>query len=122
MFCPECGKEDLQAAQFCRGCGIDLRRIRTAVDSPDSITASAVSAREEIGRAVAAKIRETQDADDLKKVAEDVLPEIEKFLESPAEKRLRRVRLGTILASVGFGVGLMMTFVALAAKDPGFLM
>ena len=121
MFCPECGKEEIHGAQFCRGCGIDLRRIRTAVDSPDSITASAMSARDEIGRAVAAKIRETQSAHELKKVAEDVLPEIEKFLESPAEKRLRRVRLGTILASIGLGAGIMMTIVALAAKDEGFL-
>jgi len=121
MFCPECGKEEIHGAQFCRGCGIDLRRIRTAVDSPDSITASAMSARDEIGRAVAAKIRETQDAHELKKVAEDVLPEIEKFLESPAEKRLRRIRLGTILASIGLGAGLMMMMVALAAKDEGFL-
>lgn len=121
MFCPECGKEELQGAQFCRGCGIDLRRIKVAVESPDSVTASAVSAREEIGRAVAAKIRETRSVHELKDVAEDVLPEIEKFLESPAEKRLRRLRLGTLLACIGLGAALMMSLVAIAAKDEGFL-
>ena len=61
-----------------------------SLERPDSVTASAVSAREEIGRAVAARIREVSDARELKKVAEDVLPEIEKFLESPEEKRMRR--------------------------------
>jgi hypothetical protein len=79
MYCPDCGKEENQAVPFCRACGTDLRRVRVAVESPDSIVATAMSAREEIGRAVAAKIRETQDTYELKKVAEDVLPEIEKF-------------------------------------------
>ncbi len=58
-----------------------------------------VSARDHISRAVADKIRETQSLDDLKKVAEEVLPEIEKFLESPAEKRLRRIRMGVVFAA-----------------------
>jgi hypothetical protein len=41
---------------------------------------------------------------ELKKVAEDVLPQLEKFLESPEEKRLRRIRTGMITTSVGLGV------------------
>ena len=77
MYCPDCGIEDRQTNQFCRACGADLRSVRVALESPDSVTASAASARDEIGRAVAAKIRETQSAYELKKVAEDVLPEIE---------------------------------------------
>lgn len=118
MYCPECGIEDLNANQFCRACGTDLRRIRAAISSPDSITASAVSAREEIGRAVAARIRETQDTYELKKVAEDVLPEIEKFLESPEEKRLRRIRVGLIVSSIGFGVALAFSILgAINDKD-----
>ena len=36
--------------------------MRVSLERPDSITASAVSAREEIGRAVAQKIREVEDA------------------------------------------------------------
>jgi len=118
VFCPECGTEERQFNQFCRACGIDLRRIRTAVDTPDSVTASATSAREEIGRAVAAKIKETQNVYELKKVADSVLPEIEKFLESPAEKRLRRIRVGTTISSIGLGAAIAMaTLAAIAGKE-----
>jgi len=107
MFCPGCGSEERQASQFCRACGTDLRAVRVSLERPDSITASAVSAREEIGRAVAQKIREVEDAHDLKRVAEDVLPQIEKFLESYEEKRLRRVRAGVITAASGLGAGIL---------------
>ena len=111
MFCPGCGSDE-QASQFCRACGTDLRTVRVSLERPDSITASAVSAREEIGRAVAQKIREVDDARDLKRVAEDVLPQIEKFLESYEEKRLRRVRAGVITGASGLGaiiLGLIMS-------------
>ena len=107
MFCPGCGSEERHASQFCRACGTDLRAVRVSIERPDSITASAVSAREDIGRAVAEKIREVEDSRDLKRVAEDVLPQIEKFLESPEEKRLRRMRAGVISAAVGFGASLV---------------
>src|SRR5256884_7607716 len=117
MFCPSCGSEERQASQFCRACGSDLRAVRVSLERPDSITASAVSAREEIGRAVAQKIREVEDARELKKVAEDVLPEIEKFLESPEEKRLRRMRAGVVVASIGVGVTIMMTLLGSIARE-----
>ncbi len=107
MFCPSCGLEEKQSNQFCRACGSNLNAVRTALERPDSITASAVSARDEIGRAIAFKIREAKSPGELATVAEDVLPEIEKFLESPAEKRLRRVRAGTIISSIGVGAVLM---------------
>jgi hypothetical protein len=107
MFCPSCGSEERQATQFCRACGTDLRKVRVSLEQPDSITASAVSAREEIGRAMADKIREVEDTRDLKRVAEDVLPQIEKFLESYEEKRLRRVRAGVIVAASGLGTGIL---------------
>ena len=110
--------EELQANQFCRACGTDLRRVRVAVEAPDSITASAASAREEIGRAIAMKIREMQGAEELSVVTEDVLPEIEKFLESPEEKRLRRMRTGMIISSVGFGAAVGISIVSVAMKDP----
>ena len=109
MFCPSCGLEDKQSNQFCRACGSDLRVVRGALEKPDNITASAVSARDEIGRAVAARIRETRSAHELKKVAEDVLPQIEKFLESPEEKRLRRIRIGSIIASAGIGTAVALS-------------
>ena len=118
MFCPSCGSEERQASQFCRACGTDLRPVRVSLERPDSITQSAVSAREEIGRAVAAKIREVQDARELKKVAEDVLPEIEKFLESPDEKRMRRMRAGVVLSCIGMGVAIFMAIMS-GAASPG---
>jgi len=121
MYCPECGKEESHPVPFCRACGTDLRRVRVAVETPDSITASAMSARDEIGRAVAAKIRETHDAYELKKVAEDVLPQIEKFLESPQEKRLRGIRLGLLLSSIGLGIFISLSLVALLAKKEEFV-
>jgi len=101
MFCPSCGLEERQLNQFCRACGADLRLFRNALERPDNITQSAVSAHKEIGSAIAAKIRETKSAGELAKVTRKVLPEIEKFLESPEEKRLRRVRGGTMVASIG---------------------
>jgi hypothetical protein len=106
MFCPSCGLEDTHRNQFCRACGADLHSVRTALEKPDSITSSAVSARDEIGRAIAAKILQTQSAGELKTVAKDVLPEIEKFLESPEEKRMRRLRDGMIVACVGLGAAI----------------
>ena len=124
MFCPGCGSEERQASQFCRACGTDLRAVRVGLERPDSITASAASAREEIGRAVAEKIREVEDTHDLKRVAEDVLPQIEKFLESPEAKRLRRMRAGVIVSSIGLGFTILMFLlagVAIAPEVEGFI-
>ncbi|MGZ8847924.1 MAG: hypothetical protein ACXW3C_15810 [Pyrinomonadaceae bacterium] len=118
MFCPSCGSEERQASQFCRACGTDLRAVRVSLERPDSVTASAVSAREEIGRAVAAKIREVHDARELKKVAEDVLPEIEKFLESPEEKRMRRIRSGVVVAAAGLGGTIFMVLMSAFLRGP----
>lgn len=53
-------------------------------------------------------------------VAEDVLPEIEKFLESPEEKRLRRVRKGTVVASIGLSATIAFAVVA-SIVDEDFL-
>jgi hypothetical protein len=116
MFCPGCGSEERQASQFCRACGTDLRAVRVTLERPDSITASAATAREEIGRAFADRIREVEDARDMKRVAEDVLPQIEKFLESPEEKRLRRMRVGVIISSIGLGATIMMILIGSIAR------
>jgi hypothetical protein len=87
------------------------------LEQPDTITASAVSAREQISQAMAEKIRQMESAQDLKRVAEDVLPQIEKFLESPEEKRLRRVRAGVITALAGLGAALVIFLASLEAHD-----
>jgi hypothetical protein len=117
MYCPSCGSDERQPSQYCRVCGTDLRAVRVTLERPDSITASAVSARDRIGLAIAERIRLVEKAKDLERIAEDVLPEIEKFLESPEEKRLRRVRAGLITAAIGFGATLGTIVVALNKID-----
>lgn len=117
MYCPACGSEERQLSQYCRACGTDLSVVRRGLERPDTITASAVSAREQISQAIADKIRQLESAKDLKSVAEDVLPQIEKFLESPEEKRLRRVRAGVVLAAIGLGGALLMFLMSLQSHD-----
>ena len=107
MYCPSCGSEERQLSQFCRACGTDLRIVRNSLENPDAVTQSAISAREHIGMAVADKIRQMSSAKDLERVAEDVLPHFEKFLESPEEKRLRRIRAGILTAAIGLGASIV---------------
>ncbi len=116
MYCPTCGSEERQLSQYCRACGTDLRVVRVSLERPDAITASAVSAREQISQAMAEKIRQME-PDDLKLVAEDVLPQMEKFLESPEEKRLRRVRAGVVVAATGMGAALLIFLLSLGSHD-----
>jgi len=117
MYCPSCGSEERQLSQFCRACGTDLRIVRNSLENPDAITQSAVSAREHIGMAVADKIRQMSSAKELKKVAEDILPPFEKFLESPEEKRLRRIRAGVVTAAIGLGATIITLLMALDKVD-----
>ena len=126
MFCPSCGSDERQLSQFCRACGTDLRVVRTSLERPDAITASAVSAREHIGLAIADQIRQMRTGKDLEHIAEDVLPSFEKFLESPEERRLRRLRAGVITSVIGFAVAFVSLLVALSSGDfflvlPGFV-
>ena len=117
MYCPSCGSEERQLSQFCRACGTDLRIVRNSLENPDAITQSAISAREHIGMAVADKIRQMSSAKDLERVAEDVLPPFEKFLESPEEKRLRRIRAGVITAAIGLGATIVTLLIAFDKVD-----
>ena len=113
MYCPSCGSEERQLSQFCRACGTDLRIVRNSLESPDSVTQSAISAREHIGMAVADKIRQMGKTKDLEKFAEDVLPHFEKFLESPEERRLRRIRTGVITSAIGLGASIVVLIMAM---------
>jgi hypothetical protein len=94
-----------------------LRVVRNSLENPDAITQSAISAREHIGMAVADKIRQMSSAKDLERVAEDVLPQFEKFLESPEEKRLRRIRNGVITAAIGLGASIVVFIMAMDKMD-----
>jgi hypothetical protein len=117
MYCPSCGSEERQLSQFCRACGTDLRVVRSSLEHPDAITASAASAREHIGMAIADQIRQMKSAKELERMAEDVLPPLEKFLESHEEKRLRRIRAGVITSAVGLGGSIVVIILALDKVD-----
>ena len=117
MYCPSCGSEERQLSQFCRACGTDLRIVRNSLENPDAITQSAISAREHIGMAVADKIRQMSTAKDLERIAEDVLPQFEKFLESPEERRLRRIRAGVVTAAIGLGATIITLVMAMDKMD-----
>ena len=109
MFCPSCGSEENQNVQFCRQCGADLDAIRSA--SRESSRFPTAGPRHEIARAFAGRIETLSSAKELKKASEEVLPQIEKFLESPKEKRLRRVREGSVVACIGFGAWVAFSIV-----------
>lgn len=117
MFCPSCGMEERFSNQFCRACGSNLRVIRSVLEKPDAITESAANAREEVGRAVAQKIRQASSGDEFNKIVEEGLPYVEKFLESPAERRLRRIRTGSIISFIGLGAAIAFSIVSIFAKE-----
>lgn len=121
MFCPSCGSEERQLSQFCRGCGTDLRAVRAGLERPDAITNSAATARDEVGRAVAIKIRELQGPGELRSMARHVLPKIEEFLESPEEKRLRRMRAGVVTSSLGLGAMIAFLLLTMATGKEDLL-
>jgi hypothetical protein len=113
MFCPTCGLTEDRQVLYCRSCGTDLRAVRTSLVAPETGPGPAASAREEIGRALAARIRDLHDLSEL----EDALPAIEQFMESPAERRLRRIRAGTICAAIGAGATVFFFLFAMVQHD-----
>jgi hypothetical protein len=74
MFCPACGFEERQARAFCRKCGGDLRQVLAALQNPDSADGSG---RDDVYRALAARIKESKPKD-VKELVEEVLPKIER--------------------------------------------
>ena len=121
MFCPSCGLQDNQSNQYCRSCGTDLGSVSTVMESPGKLTASAISAREEIGRALAAKIHKTESSSELSKFAKKILPEVEKFLETPEERKMRRIRNGSIVSFVGAGAAIGFMLVGIFVDADLFL-
>jgi len=124
MFCPNCGFEEEGRIKFCRKCGIELNTLRVALERPD-VLSGARAAREEIAREVAARIAELKGSRDFTRMVEHVLPQVEKFLETPEEKRLRHLRDGMITACSGVGIIilsialLVVTHTAAAGLIPG---
>jgi hypothetical protein len=117
MFCPGCGIGEERSVPFCRTCGTDLRAVRISLEQPDIVMVKADTSRIEIGRAIADKIRDADRVQDL----EDILPKIEKFLETPQERKLRRLRVGVITAMAGAGATVAFLLLSLLAADTFFL-
>lgn len=110
MFCPNCGQKETQSIQFCRFCGTNLSSVRRLTGSPET---PAIPTREEIGKFISNKIRQTGSPRDLARL----LPEIEKFLESPEEKKMRRMRSGSLVALIGFGVAVGFLIASILGPD-----
>jgi len=136
VFCPNCGIEDIKSSQFCRSCGSELPVLRpTSEQRPDTSPILGNTAREEIGRALADKIRQSESAGDLKIVIHEILPVAERFLETPEERRLRsernelevaqnalrRARRGTVTTAIGFAAALAFLVMGLGSRDPFWL-
>src|SRR5215204_2010358 len=126
MFCPSCGEKENNPVQFCRLCGANLGVVRDSLAESDNYSASAINAREEIARAAAEKIKTGEWWQ-----VSAIVPEVEKLFESPQERllrqqrqdgegRLRRLRGGTITASIGFG--LVLWFLILSTGSNEFLL
>ena len=58
----------------------------------------------------------------MRRFAQYVLPKIDKFLESPEEKRLRRLRSGMITALIGLAIGLPAVAGIAASHDRDFIL
>jgi len=128
MYCPGCGLEDQKANQFCRNCGTALHSVRFALEQPDAVTSSAVAAREEIGRAISTKIGELRDTQDLRNAVYEILPAVERFLESPEErlsylqeKRLNQIREGVVTSVVGLAIILSFLLISWIAHEEKIL-
>jgi len=123
MFCPGCGIKEDRPLQFCRTCGADLRATRASLEQSNTAIVSSAVAREEIARAVAARIKDGEWWQ-----VGAMIPEFEKLFETPQERRvrliqageeqrLRRIRAGTITAAVGLGLSLLFLMLSTAKPD-----
>lgn len=99
--------------QFCRACGADLGSVREALERPDATEPSVAAARDEIARAIASRIKEGQWwqvgalAPEAEKLFETRRDRRERLRREDEERRLARLRGGTITAAVGLGLALL---------------
>ena len=115
MFCPKCGQQENQNVQYCRQCGADLDAVRSV--SLDSAKLGGSGPKHEIARVFASKLENLRTPEELKQAATQILPELDKFLETPEEKKLRRVRYGSVVTLIGLGVAIGFSIVAAAVDE-----
>ena len=123
MFCPGCGLKEERVLQYCRACGTDLGTVRDKLAQPDGAANSLASAREEVARALAARIQQAEWWQ-----TQTLVAEMAKLFESPEERRLRRlhageaarlrrVRAGVITSAVGLAEILFFMLLSIFKHD-----
>ena len=96
---------------------MDLRGVRNVVERPQPAAPPVTATRDELSRLIAAKLQQSSSSGELSEFTEEVLPELEKFLESPEEKRLRRIRTGSMVSFIGLGIAVGFLIAGLIADD-----
>lgn len=118
MTCPHCGQDNQQPTRFCRKCGANLEQgpgQSARVATSDTQQPAKPGSREDLARVLVERIQnevrqpkpfnlwESVFGEDRSEEIEGLVSALNKFLESPEEKRLRRIRAGVVTASIGIG-------------------
>jgi hypothetical protein len=100
IFCPTCGLENQPDRNFCRGCGVNLRVVQTALEMGPQVESTLMTKKHAVDM-VLRKISELQlkKADDLRKIIEQV----EKLTESDDVRRVRHLRNAVITIAIVSG-------------------
>ncbi len=93
MFCPQCGTETLEQLKFCKKCGVDLRRVQTAIgrSGADAPTNEWVTHWNHVA------LEEHREKLDRKKK------------KTPEEKRVEEIKAGVITSLVGLGLVIFLS-------------
>ncbi len=123
MFCPGCGLKEERPVQYCRSCGTDLGLVRETLAQPEAASMALATAREEVARALAARIQQGEWWQ-----TGALVSDMARLFESPDEKRLRlrhaaeaarlkRIRAGVITSAVGLGTILLFLLLSIGKPD-----
>jgi len=105
-FCPTCGLENQPDRNFCRGCGTNLRVVKSALELGSAYNPqpeSTLATKKYVADVILKKVGELQvrKAGDLEKIIE----QLEKLMESDEVRKLRHLRNALIIiASISGGI------------------
>jgi len=93
MFCPQCGTSQSEELKFCKQCGANLHAVRQVVNTKDAGEKFDWS-RTWVAEMFMSQAEQKRRAQEIERQA-GITPEV---------KRLKEIRAGVILSSVGLGV------------------